>query len=113
MTAKISKAIAEEIRRNAAYWEHFDRVIVYYDNGQIELTKILTSVFSTLYAHVEFRRVQPVDYKLFQVADMVCTMELLAEKAESNSFSKSEHDFFGSPRDFHKEYLKSFLKKRL
>ena len=85
MTAKISKAIAEEIRRNAAYWEHFDRVIVYYDNGQIELTKILTSVFSTLYAHVEFRRVQLVDYKLFQVADMVCTMELLAEKAESNS----------------------------
>lgn len=113
MTAKVSKAIAEEIRANAEFWEHFDRVIVYYDNGQIELTKILTSVFSTLYAHVEFRRVQPVDYKLFQVADLVCTMELLAEKAESNSFSRSEQEFFGNVRDFRKEYLKGFQKKRL
>ena len=49
MTAKISKAIAEEIRRNAAFWEHFERVIVYYDNGQIELTKILTSVFPYIF----------------------------------------------------------------
>lgn len=49
--------------------------------------KLLTSVYSTLYAYVEFRRMQPVDYKLFQGADLVCTMELLAEKAESNSFS--------------------------
>ena len=70
-------------------------------------------MFSTLYAHVEFRRVQPVDYKLFQVADLVCTMELLAEKAEGNSFSRSEQEFFGSVRDFRKEYLKGFQKKRL
>jgi hypothetical protein len=69
-------------------------------NGQIELTKVLISVFSTLYAHVEFRRVQPVDYKLFQVADLVCTMELLAEKAENNSLSRSEQEFFGNARDF-------------
>jgi len=62
---------------------------------------------------VEFRRVQPVDYKLFQVADLVCTMELLVEKAESNSLSKSEADFFGSIRDFRKDYLKNFVKKRL
>lgn len=81
MTAKASKAIADVVRVNATLWEHFDRVIIYYDNGQIELMKILTSVFSTLYTHVDFRRVQPIDYKLFQVADLVCTMELLAKKA--------------------------------
>ena len=82
-------------------------------NGQIELTKVLISVFSTLYAHVEFRRVQPVDYKLFQVADLVCTMELLAEKAENNNLSRSEQEFFGNARDFRKDYLKNFQKKRL
>ncbi len=113
MTGKVSKAIADEIRANAVFWEHFDRVIVYYDNGQIELTKILTSVFSALYAHVEFRRVEPVDYKLFQVADLVCTMELLAEKVEGNNFTRSEKDFFGNPHDFKKTYLKGFRKKRL
>lgn len=113
MTAKLSKVIAESLRRNAELLERFDRVIVYYDNGQVELTKILTSVFSTLYTNVEFRRVEPVNYKLFQVADLVCTMELLAEKAENNALSKSEQDFFGNVRDFKKEYLKGFRKKLL
>ena len=113
MTSKISMAIANVIRSNEVFWNSFDEVIIYYDNGQIELTKILTSVFSTLYTHVEFRKVRPVDYKLFQVADLICTMELLEEKSTSNSFSRSEMDFFGSVRDFKKNYLKHLQKKIL
>ena len=38
--------------------------------ARLNLPKILTSVFNTLYAHVEFRKVKPVDYKLFQAADL-------------------------------------------
>ena len=113
MTAKLSKEIAKILRTNENFWNSFDSVIVYYDNGQIELTKILTSVFSTLYAHVEFRKVKPVDYKLFQVADLICTLELLSEKAESGSFSASELDFFDNVRDFKKNYLKHIKKKML
>ena len=113
MTSKISKALATVLRNNESFWNNFDKVIIYYDNGQIELTKILTSVFSTLYTHVEFRKVKPVDYKLFQVADLICTMELLAEKAENNSFTHSEMDFFKSIRDFKKNYLKHVRKKIL
>lgn len=113
MIAKVSKAIADAVRSKEQLWGVFDRVIIYYDNGQIELTKILTSVFSTLYTNIEFRKVSPVDYKLFQVADLVCTLELLALKAESNSFTKSEQDFFGSPRDFRKNFLKGFREKAL
>lgn len=90
LTARISKSIADILRSHQDFWEKFNRIIIYYDNGQIELTKILTSVFNTLYAHVEFRKVKPVDYKLFQAADLICTMELLAEKADTNSFSRSE-----------------------
>lgn len=112
LTAKLSKEIAKVIRLHESFWNSFDRVIIYYDNGQVELTKILTSVFSTLYTHVEFRKVRPVDYKLFQVADLVCTMELLHEKAVSNSFTNSELEFFGSVRDFKKNYLKHTYKKR-
>jgi len=113
MTSKISKAIADVLRSKEAFWNSFDNVIIYYDNGQIELTKILTSVFSTLYTHVEFRKVRPVDYKLFQVADLICTMELLEVKAATNSFSRSEMDFFGNIRDFKKNYLKHLQKKLL
>ena len=75
-----------------------------------ELTRLLISVFSTLYAHVEFRKVRPADYKLFQVADLICTTELLEEKAV---LSRSELDFFGNKRDFRKNYLKPIRKKLL
>lgn len=101
------------MRSNETFWNSFDRVILYYDNGQIELTKILTAVFNTLYTHVDFRKVRPVDYKLFQVADLICTLELLAEKADINAFSRSELEFFDNIRDFKKNYLKSLRKKHL
>ncbi|MBR6698042.1 MAG: DUF3800 domain-containing protein [Lachnospiraceae bacterium] len=112
MTSKVSKALADVLRNNEQFWNSFDKIIVYYDNGQIELTKILTSIFNTLYAHIEFRKVKPIDYKLFQVADLICTMELLAQKLENNSFTSSEIDFFDNIRDFKKNYLK-YIKKKL
>lgn len=93
MAGKLSKAIADEIIIHIDYWNSFDKVIIYYDNGQVELTKTLTSVFNILFTNVEFRKVQPIEYKLFQVADLICTMELLWEKAENNAFSKSETEF--------------------
>ena len=58
-----------------------------------------------------FRKVMPSDYKLFQVADFICTMTLIKLKIESNSFSKSELNFFGNIRDLKRNYLKHLDKK--
>ncbi len=113
LTSKVSKAIADSLRRNRTYWEQFEEIVIYYDNGQIELTKILTSVFNTLFSNVEFRKVQPKDYILFQVADLICTLELVAKKFEEKTPSKWEIEFFGSERTFKKDYLKSILKKKI
>lgn len=113
MTAKLSKELSNIIHSHESFWNSFTHVIIYYDNGQIELTKILTSVFSMLYTNVEFRKVKPIDYKLFQIADLICTMELLSKKAENNSFSNSEMEFFNNVRDFRKNYLKHTRKKYL
>ena len=67
---------------------------------------MLTSVFNTLFTNVEMRRVRPVNYKLFQVADLICTMEMLEDKADHNGFSKSETEFFGSAGRFNKDYYR-------
>ena len=64
-------------------FSHFDSVVIYYDNGQTELTKVITSVFSSLLSNVDVRKVKQIDYLLLQVADLACTMELLAEKLET------------------------------
>ena len=112
-TAKLSKSISQELQTHNDFWKSFDKIKVYYDNGQTELTRIITSVFNTLFTDVEMKKVKPVDYKLFQVADLICTLELLAEKATHNEFTKSELEFFGTVRDFKKNYLKYIRKLKL
>ena len=113
MTSKLSRNLANTININFDFFESFDEIVVYYDNGQVELTKIITSVFNVFYSHIDFRKVLPVDYKLFQVADLICSLELLALKAETKTFTKSETEFFCSIRDFKKNYLKPIYKKKL
>ena len=113
-TAKLSKEISKEIQKNIDFWYSFNKINIYYDNGQTQLTKIITSVFNTLFSNVEMKKVRPVvDYKLFQVADLLCTMEMLNCKAEHNNFSHSEIEFFENTRLFKKNYYKKLLKKRL
>ncbi len=113
LNAKISRAISLELHENKEYFNEFDKIIIYYDNGQNELTKIITSVFNSLFETVEFRKVTPSDYKLFQVADLICTWELLALKAKNGGFSGSEKVFFDSPSKFMKNRYKLIEKKKL
>ena len=78
---------------------------------EVEVSKLLSSVFNALLPNPIFRKVMPSDYKLFEVADFICTMELVKLKIENNLFSKSEKIFFGSTRDLKQNYLKALKKK--
>ena len=113
LTSKLSKKIFQTLQQHVCYFNQFESIVIYYDNGQVELTRILTGIFTPLFSQVEFRKVLPVDYKLFQVADLICTLELLNQKASSNAFSHSEMKFFSSIREFKKKYVKPIQKKRL
>lgn len=64
--------MASFIRENMEFFYSYDIVKIYYDNGQVEVTRILSSVFNALLENVEFRKVTPADYRLFQVADLIC-----------------------------------------
>ncbi len=110
---KLSKQLSAFIRDNYNYFCSFDVIKVYYDNGQIEVTRILSSVFNALLENVEFRKVIPADYRLFQVADLICTLKLTELKAENYTLSKSELFFFGDERTLKKNYLKPLAKKEL
>ena len=66
----------------------------------------MSSVFNVLLSHVEFKRVLPKDYKLFQVADLLCTFKLIDLKLQNEGLSKSELIFFGNTRDLKRNYLK-------
>ena len=90
----MAQELAIFIRDNLQTLISFDTVKIYYDNGQNEISKILNVSFNTLLTNVEFKKVYPVDYKLFQVADLMCTLELLNIKYNKNSLSKSEKALF-------------------
>ena len=109
-TARLSVLISRFVKDHYAEFLSFDKIKVYYDNGQIELSRLLASVFSILFPEFEIKRVIPSDYRLFQAADMLCSMYLVSLKLEANTLSESEKEFFGNIRDLKKNYLKPLAK---
>ncbi len=108
----ITKELSSFIRDNLQYFNKFDNIIIYYDNGQIQLTKILIAIFGSFFGdNHEFRMAAPNNYKLFQVADLICTLTLIKNKLKSGkNLTNSEQKFFGSVSKLKKNYLK-FLEK--
>ena len=112
-TGKLSKQLSSLIRENMNLFCSFDVVKIYYDNGQVEVTRVLSSVFNALLENVEFRKVIPSQYRLFQVADLICTLKLTELKLANNTLSKSEKTFFESKKTLKKNYLKPIKSKEL
>jgi len=113
LTTRISKQIRMFINKYNSFFQVYDEVTVYYDNGQLELTRILTSTLSVLLPNISFKRVKPSEYKLFQLVDMLCSLVLTALKFETKTASHSELEVFHNSRNFNKDYLKKIRKKRL
>ena len=113
LSGRLSKEIVKMITSHSTYFDQFDKVIVYYDNGQAELSAILNAVLSVLFHDVEFRKAEPQKYRLLQVADFVCSLELLKIKRDEKRLSKSEEKFFYKPQELKKTFLKSLEEKRL
>ncbi len=112
LSGKLAKAIAKIIEERSSFFNQYEKIIVYYDNGQNELSSILNAVFSLQFENVEFRKAEPQKYRLLQLADFVCTFELLNIKRTEKRLSKSEEKFFYKPNELKKTFLKSVIKKR-
>ena len=109
--ARLTKAIGSFVRDNLSFFLGYDAVKIYYDNGQRELTNVVVTIFTMLLNNVEFKLAFPAKYKLLQLSDLVCTLELLSIKAEAKALSKSELSFFESYRVLKKNYLRIIARK--
>ena len=93
-----------------------ETVKVYYDCGQPLVTQLLRDTACRAFgSSVEFAQgVRPSDYRLFQLADLICTMTLVKSKMDEGlPMSASEHRFFGGPRPFKRIYLRQLKAKEL
>ncbi len=112
LISMLSRQIRDFLDGDAVNFSDFDKVIVYYDNGQTQLTSIMASLLTD--TNIEFRRdARPSYYRLFQIADLLTTFELINKKRETHTNSKSEISFFVSMRDFNKNYYKRIISKKL
>lgn len=109
--ANISKQLSFFIDAHNEYFFSFDKIIVYYDNGQKELSYILNAILNAKLTDVEFRTASPKAYQLLQVADFICSVELLKQKRNTKSLTSSEMQFFYKPNELKKNYIKSVEKK--
>lgn len=110
LLSAMSRELSMLIRSHSDYFNAWDRVVIYYDNGQKEITNLVNIVFNA-HLSVEVRRVVPADYSLFLVADLCCTLALLRKKIETVGLSQSEQGFFSTVQDSaRRSLMKGYLK---
>ena len=111
LEARIAREISQFIKNHLEFFQKYEKILLYYDNGQHELSRILNTVLATQLTDYDVRKVIPNDYRLFQVADLICTLTLLETKITSRGLSKSEERIFHSKKDLKKDFLKGIKKK--
>ena len=97
------------------YFQGFDVVKIYYDNGQQSIAEAVHKAMDYALAKdaVIYRSASPADYRLSQVADYICTMELTALKYADKVATATDEKFFGSWSQFKKGILKEVRSKRV
>ena len=111
----IKKDLINSLFDNLPYLQRFDKVKIYYDNGQSIVTEVVhKAVKYALWKDVVvYRLVTPADYRLFQLADYSCTLELTALKYQAHAETATDRMFFGQWGSFKKNYLKKLRRHRL
>ena len=98
---------------HATDFNAYDKLKVYYDNGQSSVKAILRDAFAMFSSKIDFvENVTPEKYKLFQVADMMATLELVRLKLETDGrISDAEKGFFLTIQNLKKNFLKPTARK--
>ena len=106
----LAREIGKFINENKEYINSFDKVVIYYDNGQETLATILDTLFAT---NPKVERIIDFDHKkkrLFQVSDMLTVIDKLDYKRKNNiPFTKNEEYFFRR-KDF--RHIINLLKRK-
>ena len=106
MLSKMSREITAFLNSHLDYFKSYDSVKIYYDNGQAEITGIITTVMAPLIHDLTVKSVSPGNYRLCQVADLFCTLKLTQVKfMDKGKLSRSELCVFKDYHNFRRNYL--------
>lgn len=109
---QIINEVNQMIKNNEGYFNKFDKIVMYYDNGQEPLGYILDSLFISFNSYEHRVKFDHVEKRLFQVSDMLTYVDKAIYKHKKNiKYEKSELYFFGN--DELRRIAKELNKKRL
>lgn len=108
LTARMKRDISNLLFDHLGFFQSFDDVKVYYDDGQDIVKRALDQSIGFVLSKgvVERRKTSMVDYRLEQVADYLCTIELAAIKYAAKEAGETYSKFFGGSVNFKKNWLK-------
>lgn len=111
MIQKLARQLSDFLKENYPYFLSFDTIKLYYDGGQENVIKIILTVFESLFKNVTYKKSEQSDYKLLQVADLVCTARLTELKIGSNTLSRTERNVLGNDKNIRRMLLKPIKNK--
>lgn len=113
--SRMRRDIVDFIFENLDYFQSFDGVKVYYDNGQEIVARALHAAIEYALSKngLLYKRTNASDYVLEQTADLICTLEVTAVKFSNNEATNTDLKFFGSARSFKNNYMKALKRKRM
>lgn len=110
---EMAKALSNLVRDNLEYFNSFEKIIIYYDNGQSQLKSLLLGIFSANFLNFEMVLARQSEHPFMQLADLVSSLALLNYKVKEGNLSKSENEFFAGRRNLKKVYLSGLKIKAL
>ena len=115
LTARMKRDISNLLFDHLEFFQRFDEVKVYYDNGQDIVKQALDQSIGFVLSKgvVERRKTSMTDYRLEQVADYLCTIELASVKYAAKENGETYNKFFGGIGAFKKNWLKQARRKAI
>ena len=114
LEARIRRDLASLVFDHLAYFQKFDSISVYYDDGQAALSVALHDALEFVLASnvANFRDADHSARRLLQVADYLCTVERASAAYDSGRQTRTQTRFFGKRRSFMQSYAKQLTRKR-
>lgn len=115
LRVQLERDIRLFVCEHLSFFQGYDLVKVYYDNGQRIVKNALHAALGSTISQnaIEYRDADPATYRLFQLADYICGIELTEIRFREHKAGPSEAGFFGGSVLFRKNYLKGIRRKRL
>lgn len=112
---RMKRNVSDLLFDHLDFFQEFDEVKVYYDNGRDIVKQALDQSIGFVLSKgvVERRKTSMIDYRLEQVADYLCTIELAAVNYGAGEAGETYNKFFGKFGPFKKNWLKQARRKRI